>query len=379
MKIFGAIVLRYIRLTPSVAVVLLVYWKLLQYMLNGPFSVMLQKEFDRCNTSWWSTLTYTMNWLPEGQSMCMGWSWYLGLDMVFFIVCLLIMPIYHRRRWMGWSVLLVLGGVSLGITLMVAMQHPGMGIYVFDKHFAEYSKVMYYKTYSRIPAYLVGVAAAWLLEWLEQKGFTRETRPFTFRARLCASMIAFNAAVLGLINIFLHATDYGVNKDSWQAFPTLNAMYITFSRPVWAMSCAAITLLCYYGYLPLLDAFLSHQFWTPLARLSYGAYLCHPLVIAFAVGNATQFYTFGTMDLIYRFCGNSVLSFLGSLVLWALVERPCMTIFSPTKKRASDKSQRNVTPSAPHTQANGTSMPIVSAQSDPALGDKLDVKPGDNA
>merc|ERR1712070_1080602 len=272
---------------------------------------------------------------------------------------------YHKRRWMGWSLMIVLSGVSLGITMVVALKNPGMGIYVFDKHFAEFSKNIYYKAYSRIPAYLVGVAAAWLLEWLEQcQGVTRETRPFSRRARIYAQIVAVVAGVLGLINIFLPATDYGVHKDSWQSLPTLNALYITFSRPVWAMSCAAITLLCYYGYLPLLDAFLSHQFWTPLARLSYGAYLCHPLVIAFAVGNATQFYTFGPMDLIYRFCGNSVLSFLGSLVLWALVERPCMTIFSPAKKRASAQS----------TPTKAPSTPILSGKSDPSLGEKLVVQ-----
>jgi diazepam-binding inhibitor (GABA receptor modulating acyl-CoA-binding protein) len=158
------------------------------------------------------------------------------------------------------------------------------------------------------------------------------------------------------------------------------------------MSCAAITLLCYYGYLPLLDAFLSHQFWTPLARLSYGAYLCHPLVIAFAAGNLMQFYTFGAMDLVYRFCGNSVLSFLGSLLLWSLVERPCMTIFSPTKKKRaseSDKSQqkvtpstpdttaKNLTPSIPETTASGTSMTIPSFQSAiESFGVKPDMQSG---
>jgi peptidoglycan/LPS O-acetylase OafA/YrhL len=46
---------------------------------------------------------------------------------------------------------------------------------------------------------------------------------------------------------------------------------------------AVVATLCFRGDAPALDAFLGHPFWVPLARLSYGAYLIHPIVLNFMV------------------------------------------------------------------------------------------------
>lgn len=46
---------------------------------------------------------------------------------------------------------------------------------------------------------------------------------------------------------------------------------------------AVVATLCFRGDAPALNAFLGHPFWVPLARLSYGAYLIHPIVLNFMV------------------------------------------------------------------------------------------------
>merc|ERR1712224_950313 len=167
----------------------------------------------------------------------------------------------------------------------------------FDGHYDDYSYWVYSRSYTRAPAYFVGILAAWLLkEWETDLGWTRETRPQTTRAKIYATVIGCVAGIVLLACIFIPITDYGVNANSWDNHPVASAIYITFSRPLWAMGCAAITLLCYYGYMPLVDGILAHPFWTPLARLTYGVYLCHPLMIALAGGTAMQFYTFTPLD-----------------------------------------------------------------------------------
>merc|ERR1711981_1410393 len=146
------------------------------------------------------------------------------------------------------------------------------------------------------------------------------------------------AAFAGALLIFLTfvpCTDFGDNKNTWGSL--VSALYLGFSRPVWAMCWAAITLLCYYDFLPLINGFLAHRLWAPLARLTYGAYLVHPLVIKLAAGRSLQFYTFNTWDLAYRFTGNAIMAYSGSVLLWILVERPCMTIFSPARKPRGNK------------------------------------------
>merc|ERR1712070_779545 len=121
-------------------------------------------------------------------------------------------------------------------------------------------------------------------------------------------------------------TDFGDGKDSWGS--VVSVLYINLSRPVWAMCWAAIALLCYYDCLPRVNTFLSHSFWTPLARLTYGAYLVHPLIIKLAAARSLQYYTFSSSDMTYRLLGNIIMAYSGSTLLWVLVERPCMTLFS---------------------------------------------------
>ncbi|CAJ1461553.1 unnamed protein product, partial [Effrenium voratum] len=153
-----AILLRYFRLTPSLALVMLVYYGILPYLASGPFAVILQDSiFRRCNGSWWSELTYTMNFIPfDSDKVCMGWTWYLGDDMIFFVLGSVLVPLYHRRRILGWFLMLCVTGLSLGVTAwLIAKYH--LSAYIFDSHYARYSYYAYSKPYTRAPAYFVGV------------------------------------------------------------------------------------------------------------------------------------------------------------------------------------------------------------------------------
>merc|ERR1719502_987522 len=237
----------------------------------------------------------------------MGWSWYLGDDMIFFLITIIILPIYARRAWVGWAAVISLTLLSFGLTSYYMVKYH-LDIYAFGPDYADFSYWVYSKPYARIPAYFVGTMTAWLLV------------------------------------IFIPATDYGEHAKEWSI--ATNALFVNLARPLFAAGWAVITLLCYYDYVPLLNGFLSHPCWTPLARLTYGAYLVHPLVIKLSAGNAMQFYTFNSMDLLYRFTGNALLTTMGSVALWALCERPCMTIFSPSKKGKNGKRNSAAVPSA---------------------------------
>lgn len=336
-KVLGAILLRYLRLTPSLALTMLVYYKIWVYFGYGPFAVRFQDGINRrCDGSWWSELTYTLNFVPfDSDKVCMGWSWYLGDDMIFFIISLLILPVYHARKWLGWCIILLLTGMSFAVTTWLVVGH-NLSIYPFDDHWTDYAFWAYSKPYTRVPAYFVGIVAAWVLREMEQRGFTRESRPDSAYTRVCATIAAVIAWTIILFLTLIVSTDFGDHQNSWGTL--VSVLYINLSRPVWAMGWAVITLLCYYDFMPLVNGFLSHRFWAPMARLTYGAYLVHPLVIKLAAGRSLQYYTFNSLDIIYRTSGNIMMSYTGALALWVLVERPFMTILSPSKKTPS-KSQ----------------------------------------
>jgi len=345
-KLWAAIVLRYVRLTPSLAFVMLLFYKVLYFFGSGPFGPTFQDSISRrCAGSWWSELTYTMNFVPfDSDDVCLGWSWYLGDDMIFFILSICILAIYHKRKWVGWVCVIVLTGMSFGVTAWLIIKY-NLSVYVFDSHYTRYSYYAYSKPYTRIPAYFVGLVAAWVLDELEQRGITRETAPKTRFAKISATVTAMLATAVLLFLTFIPTSDFGDHKNSWSIFTSV--MYLDFSRPLWAMCWAVLTLLCYYDYLPHVNGFLSHRYWTPFARLTYGAYLVHPLVIKLAAGTSLQFYTFSPMDILYRFVGNVFLAFSGSAVIWSLIERPCMTLFAPPRKNRAKTASQSQSASGP--------------------------------
>lgn len=334
-----AVVLRYIRLTPSLALAMLAYYQIFAYMGNGPFAPRYQQSIlSRCDGSWWSELTYSLNFLPfDSNKVCMGWTWYLGDDMIFFIISIAILPLYYRSKAAGWVTVSLISVASFAVTMWLCL-HFSLSPYVFDSHYTDYSYWSYSKPYSRVPAYFVGLVAAWVLDDLEQiHGITRQNRVHTIKTRIAATAVFLLCLAVLVFIVVFPATDFGKHKNDWSDM--LSAIYLTFSRPVWAFVWAVITLLCYYDYLPIVNGFLAHRAWTPVARLTYGAYLVHPIVIKMTAGNETQYYNFSNMDLFYRWFGNTALAYGGALVLWILVERPTMSFTSMLLKSKKPAAQ----------------------------------------
>jgi peptidoglycan/LPS O-acetylase OafA/YrhL len=357
-NIVAGMILRYVRLTPSLALAMLVYYKILAYLGSGPFAAKFQDSvLRRCDGSWWSELTYTMNFVPfDSDKVCMGWTWYLGDDMVFFIVGLILLPLYYRHKSLGWFIIALLTGASFGLTIWMITNYD-LSVYIFDDHYKRYSYYAYSKPYTRIPAYFVGMVSAWLLDDLERTyGITRPLYA-TIQQKVWAAMAGVFCFAVMIFIIVIVATDFGSTKNSWG--PWTSAFYLTFSRPLWAACLAVITLLCYYDLLPLVNGFLAHPWWTPLARLTYGAYLVHPMVIKLAAGTSNQFYNFDTMGLMYRWVGNCIMAYLGSVALWVLVERPAMTMTSTFLKRKSPQAAKpDVKPQQPQAAGSSSSDSI---------------------
>ena len=98
--------LRYLRLTPSYAVVLLFFWKVLPLVSSGPFwDETTIFSSDACDKHWWTNLLYVNNLVPfnaTAQEMCMGWSWYLVrlcLPLRFLLVSDMLTVEYRRTTF----------------------------------------------------------------------------------------------------------------------------------------------------------------------------------------------------------------------------------------------------------------------------------------
>ncbi len=59
-----------------------------------------------CRQSWWSNLLYINNFTPRQQSLsCITWSWYLALDMQFFLLSVPIVYALFHKPLFGFATL----------------------------------------------------------------------------------------------------------------------------------------------------------------------------------------------------------------------------------------------------------------------------------
>ena len=57
------------------------------------------------------------------------------------------------------------------------------------------------------------------------------------------------------------------------------ALYFSLSKLTWPMSISWIIFACHYGYGGFINTMLSVKAFVPLTRLSYCAYLIHPVIM----------------------------------------------------------------------------------------------------
>ena len=88
-----------------------------------------------------------------------------------------------------------------------------------------------------------------------------------------------------------------------------------------------LCLLCFRGRGGWIGQLLGHPVWVPFARLSYGAYLIHPIVLNFMVLSRSTKVRLDVMYFVSFYVAASTLTFCITAVAVLLVESPiaCLT------------------------------------------------------
>jgi len=286
-----------------------------------------------------------MNFLSwYNDDVCMGWTWYLGNDMIFAIIGIALLNLWKWNRCAGWLTTTAITAASFILTFyLICYYNLGVIDDPTKAHGSDYQYYLYDKPWSRIPAYLVGLAVPWLLAWAKRVyGLERGNQPRTSTA--CAIAYLVFTIALGIIFflLFITYTDQAgpgeSSRESSNWTRTENGLYLTFGRPLWACAHAMIALTCYFDYVPIVDGFLSHWLWAPLTRLTYNAYLFHPLMINLRCGWALNYYQFSSWTLAQNLLIDTTLAYMCATAAWCLVEKPAATMTAQLfAKRAAQR------------------------------------------
>lgn len=119
----------------------------------------------------------------------------------------------------------------------------------------------------------------------------------------------------------------GVAAGSYANSNAVTALYWAMSRFTWALGVSWVIFACLSGNAVWINCFLSWRGFAPLSRLTFCAYLVHPIVIGVVYSNLRQaqvLTTFGLVSISQSFearTGNSVTRVLNPhLVLICIFE-----------------------------------------------------------
>ncbi len=84
----------------------------------------------------------------------------------------------------------------------------------------------------------------------------------------------FSAFVLLTTVTFLN---YSLNNypDSWSLFP--DSLYTILARPLFVLGILCVIYPAMLGHAPIVHTILGWYGWTPFAKVTYAAYLVHPV------------------------------------------------------------------------------------------------------
>eukprot|EP00752_Nemacystus_decipiens_P004549 g4153.t1 len=360
---------RYLRLTPTLAFVTLMFWKVLPLLGDGPVFWPLARSLEeRCRRYWWTEITYLSSiapWPPLSNG-CILVTWWLSDEFMFFVAGVPLVALYHRLPGAGTALAVLAAAASCLFTLLFYGFHQDARLSYFDL-----AKTPFAAPWARCPPYLVGILCGmvWHARFrgrvrncgagagddatgenpargggsdggLEVEGEAAAGRrgPARRRAKRGAMVTAL-VVLAGLTSAALMALlvygTYWAYQDMAETRlpPWADHLYLAFSRPAWAFGVALMCLLCFSGHGGLVDWVLTHPGLTTPSRLTYCAYLFHTALLTVLYGSRDVATELTVLEFAVTYMGVVLGTFAGATLLHLLVEAPFRNLESLERRR----------------------------------------------
>eukprot|EP00795_Rhopilema_esculentum_P001639 gene1639-16106_t len=317
---------RFLRLTPSYMYVILFFIFIFPFCGDGPlwFEKSKGMEIQNCKKHWWTNLLYINNFYPTSMgNECIGWSWYLANDMQFYLISPAILLVMHKLKLPGTLIIstaiciisFVVTGTIIGVNNLNSLL-TGDFQGAQNAQTKEFADWIYSKPYCRIAPYIVGLALGGLIYNRKAPGGNAKTLLAFFGWTI--------ATVVALLVIY---GPYTYFRDGGRPFTSVeNVMYGAFSRFAWSLCVAWVIYACYFGMGGLVNTILSWKAFIPLSRLTYSAYLVHPIVIYVYYGSLERPFHYSDISVVYTHASFLMLTYGSAFLLSIFVEFPASNL-----------------------------------------------------
>ncbi|KAK0083717.1 hypothetical protein PV326_006605, partial [Microctonus aethiopoides] len=332
-----AISIRYLRFTPSYAVVIFFIALILPHLGAGPdwdYKI-ASLESSNCADNWWTNLLYINNYVNTNK-LCMFQSWYISVDFHLYIMALFVIYLFWKMpRKFGYPFLIVIIIAGCAIPFYITYVYNVQPLLMLTPRIRDVKEDFYYiehyiKTHERIASYFIGVLGGAII-------YDHSLSPWTIKRRWVSSLIIISSILVAIktLSMGLKFHDPNINPPLFE-----KALYASLNRPIVALATVVIGIVQSVSD----QSEFYHKLFTPrwaqpIARLTYGAYLLNTIPQAFDMGIARSARIFSLHDLFYNSVTDIFVSFLLALILSLVVEGPFRRIEKQiiTKRSAKQK------------------------------------------
>lgn len=312
------------------------------------------KYIKACWDNWWTNIIFINNFY-DAEHMCIPQSWYMASDFQLYIGLLLI--ILPMIRWPK-------AGIILSVfTIIASVVYSGLGTYINNypptmlfahpdpEQRVSYWARFYFRPFVHAGPYCIGFLAGYLLA----------TRP-NLKIPPFVQVLGWSLAFIFNFSVLYGVVEWnrGVEPAFWSSM-----LYASFNRVAWTLGVAWIIVCCATGHGGVINYILSWKAFVPLGRLTYVAYLIHPIVQIAAVGNVRTQIQPDHFIAVWFYFGHLCITYMTAFAGSMLIEAPFMAlekIIFPPKKKAETNcvvKQNGILNGSLKTEKNGDIASIV--------------------
>ncbi|XP_016936646.3 nose resistant to fluoxetine protein 6 [Drosophila suzukii] len=310
---------RYLRLTPVLALAIIVYMRILPRMGDGPlYGKVNFDDYTMCENTWYWTLLYIQNYATH--EICLGHSWYLAVDMQLYVIApVVLIALFKWKKKAVAAIFVVM--LLLAACLFSTMVIGDISLIAATN---DAMKKVYFATHTRASPYLIGILFGYFLH-VNRGKFFKLNRIAVILGWLVSLALLFSC----IFSVFKYAKETETPPILEEAF------YLTFTRMAWPLGLCWVVFACMQGYGGLANSFLSSPLWQPMSKLSYSAYIFHMFMESLNAGLTRTNTYFSDYQVMLRFWGDFGFTMLLAFVAYILIEAPFGNLESlllPVKK-----------------------------------------------
>ncbi|CAH0392931.1 unnamed protein product [Bemisia tabaci] len=319
---------RYLRITPVYFYVILIDMTVFYDIGSGPFwNTFAAGLKESCRNYWWANVLY-INDYYNGGGACLGYTWYLGADMKFYLVAPLFLFALLKDRRCGIILIIFTCLASCAYIFSMTYIHDypwtlTINVDYRDAEKGHYQNDIYLPAHARLSPYMIGLLLGYLLnrhkeEKIEMSYWTRA--------------FGWTIAIIVLVSI-----PYGLAYYYWfGSGPLLSALYSSLHRPLFVLAISWIIFVSDQGYGGPINAFLSSKPFQILSRLSFSFYLIHSFCMEYDYGTKRTAGYFSYYNMLQASIFHIIILLPFAAVLSLTLEYPIIHLSKLllTKKRA---------------------------------------------